>query len=340
MSALITKQEREIKTSNILLCMFIIAHHVLHMTMQELPADITWMITDCIYNILSVGIYGAILLVGLSLTYSYKSDQSGKLHFQRAKNAVMPYIIAVFFYWIVLFIFGETELNPSLLVLHIISGNLTTHFFLPIAIIQFIILLPIIYKILTKWKPGIVLAIALALNVASIVLSEEYKFLNSVFVNYLYVFVIGAYAGLNYSNFKEFLSRRFKVIALIYILVTVILESFVYTLEIETQYKTYLQIVNLIFHPLATMFWISLCLKITNRIADRKPSGFFTLVSESTYHIYLWYAIFLLIANTYINNSETVTAIAGFAIRCLVTVLAVALVIIIRYFTLKNKKED
>ena len=335
MSVPVTNQERKIKAANILMCVFIVVHHVLHMTIQEIPPDIIWKITDCIYDILSIGITGAVLICGVYLAHSYGPDESRSRHIKCIKSAFLPYLVAVCVYWVILFIFGESEMNPRLLVIHIISGNLTTHFFLPIMIVQFIILFPLISKVFAKFNIYLIMAVALLINGVSVLISGMFEFLNPLFTNYLYVFLLGSYIGMNFNKFEDFAASKFKIICTLFILITVLLEFLVYPLGAE--FKSLLQLVKLIFYPFAAVFWMALCIKLTPEEEPEKVSAFYSVISGSTYYIYLWYAIFLLITNMYIHQSETVSVVAGFAIRSAVTAFGVGLIIFVRY--LINRKQ-
>ncbi|WNQ12419.1 acyltransferase [Paenibacillus aurantius] len=158
-----------------------------------------------------------LLLSGVVLFYRYSDKWSGRealaFYGKRIKFVVIPYLIWSFFYyiynqWIVHYSFADVKLDGWDFLKKLQWADTSYHLYFIIIIVQLYLLFPVLMT-LVRWRPVIgryLIVIGLAVQVGYFLYHfyvHPFEHRASLWFNYIAVFCVGGYMGLNYEKIRQ-----------------------------------------------------------------------------------------------------------------------------------------
>lgn len=279
----------EICFLNVLLCIFVVLIHLF--TAEILKNNILFYIQKMMF----FSIFGFVFLSAEKM-FIQKTKTWYEYIKSCFKKIILPYIAAVTVYFIVLRILGYLNDTINTLPYYIVSGTLSAQFYFIPMIVQFYALLPALRRLINRFPAKHVISIAFVLNVLAVIFLYKYSFFNKLFVRYLFCYILGAYAGINYDKFINLIKKNVPAISAVYV--------FLQLIDFYNKLQIVHQLLTVVYMPSAILFYYMISLYITQkfRISENK---IFRLIDSVTYQIYLWHILAIISAD---RISEVITA--------------------------------
>lgn len=324
------KQKKlEISFMNVILCMLVIFIHVSSVPVTSYIKS-SWQYAAVMIpqRLSSFAVQGFIFLSGLKL-FINKADSINykKFYFQRFKNILMPYVLWVVIYYFYFLKIGYINFSVKSLIRYIFVGELVSHFYFIIIIVQFYLLVPLWMALIKKASPSIVLLISLLITIISKeafpdilnMLFPGYKpvFIGNAFTTFLIYWVAGCYVGLNYERFKEIIRKKIKPISILFAVISLCEAVFCYISFTGIRYIGWLENLHALYCISAILFLYTICLYISERCKSVNPIIYKT--DEASYLIYLSHILLIFVVNGALSRLNITSITVGYLIRIAVT---------------------
>ncbi len=329
----------ELSIMNILLCLLVIFIHTSADAVVSYPAGAPSHLAVFIpWWIAGMAVYGFIFLSGLKLClHSGKKFHLGRFYWGRVKTILLPYAVWVLIYFFAFHLFKGTPLSPKALIGGFLTGNITSHLYFIVVILQFYLLAPLWRWCVKKIHPLIALPIALflmqlfRLRLPGL-LPFEFPFFDRVFPSYLLFWLGGCYAGAYYEKFKSWIAGHPWICSGAFIIATAA-DLFVgITNTVGNRYLPVHEESHLLFLAAAIPF--SYLLGIKGSALYQKKG--IALLDRSSFAIYLSHLLVMeLIANKAILWFGIQSTALAFGLRTLLTV-GITLPLCMGYTALKK----
>lgn len=157
----------EISVLNVLFCLMVIFIHITSYTIAALDAaSPTVKVLHAFWRLCSCAVYGFIFLSGVKLFLKEDKDFSlKKFYVSRLKKIVLPYVVAVIFYYLFEISRGYYEFSFKELGFFLLSGKIECHLYFVVIIIQFYLLMPLWQKLVSLKNKPLLLTGAFLLNI-------------------------------------------------------------------------------------------------------------------------------------------------------------------------------
>lgn len=347
------KRKTEISLFNALLCMVVVLIHLMSAPMQQLTFETP--LYKCflvVWRLCSFVVQAFIFLSAMKTFLGGRSEPYGTFLLKRIRTVVLPYIAAVFIYYI--YFVNIEEYFPfewSEYAGYVVRGDMAAQFYFIIVIVQFYLLYPLWKLMKDKLKPAAVLIGAVVIN--TVLGLYSYYWLDKLFNGYVFTFgdrlfttyimywTGGMYAGLYYDRFVEFLSKWRKLLGAAFALTAVLDVCTLFMQKLGIIAPLHLDMVHALYSISAILFGMSLMYKIR----DKRIIGA-AVVDRASYYIYLFHVLFIfwldkVIMPVIAESTGLSSTTAEFALRALMTyVLCIALALLhafIRSITAKIK---
>ena len=291
----------EISLLNVFFCFMVLTIHTLSAGIVGLEKT-SWQFMSVYlpWNICSVAVYGFLFLSGLKLFLKFDRPFSVKeFYIRRASKIIVPYVVAVTVYYLVFCCIGAYKLGLIEWVKFICLGNVASHFYFVVALVQFYLLMPLWRKIVASWSMPIVLGGALAVNVlfwssanAVVNLGVINHFTDRIFVSYLFYWLLGCYLGRYYEKFLEVLENNKLLISLCFAVAALGFLHFYYHAVYGGLAFQYVDLWKHFYLVSAITFFFMLANQLKNQTFAQKK--WFVFFDRQSYNIYLWHMFFLL----------------------------------------------
>ena len=271
---------------NMLLCISVLVIHLSAAPATTLIYGSIWHIT--VYSVnraLSYAVPGFIFLCGFKLFYGYADKDINILRFYlgRAKKVVLPYIIAVFVFFVYYRFMGWASISG--LPEYIFLGTLASHFYYIVIAVQFYLLFPILKKLFLR-APIIFCTVSLIVNLFYRNL-VYFKYSDRFILTYIFYFALGMLAA------KYRLHDRAKRVLLFTLPLFVIFGA----VHIYRQYLVYggvssyhfLGQSEIVYSTLAILLIFSLCALVADK--SKKICGIASSFERVSYNIYLYHLL-------------------------------------------------
>ncbi len=332
-------RKNEISVLNVLFCMIVIFIHIISYAVSDFPTGtVRYSVVMLMWRLSSFVVQGFIMLSGVKLFLNKKEDLPyNKYLFQRLKGIVLPYTLCFFIYYICYMIeFGYT-FDVSFILENFFTGNLASHFYFIVIIVQFDLLFPLWRKIVYKYSPVIIIPFASAFSflmeiafpqMLKLILPQvEFLYNDRLFTTYMVYWLIGCYIGKNYDEFKNILKSNISLIRILGIFSTLLMLLFSYVAYNGIAAVSYLNIIHDIYVLSICLLLYAEAFNIPDNIC-KKVSSILSLIDKSSFFIYLYHMLVLLIANKVIASLGIYSHICAFFIRCLIVYTVTPLVCI------------
>lgn len=210
----------ELSWLNVLFCLLVVFIHVAAHPVSTLDKT-SWqyLLVLIPQRLAFVSVPGFFLLSGVKLFL--REDKPAPLlpyYVKRGKTVLLPYLIAVAVYYLYFVWRGYFSFSLGDLVRYWLLGNVSSHFYFVVALIQFILLVPLWRFVVRRYDPVLVLPFSLGLSwlcarhlgsfLALLVPGLEFPYSDRVCFTYLIYYLAGCYIGKNYDGFLRLLERN------------------------------------------------------------------------------------------------------------------------------------
>jgi membrane-bound acyltransferase YfiQ involved in biofilm formation len=296
------KRKFEISYINILLCLGVIAIHVLSEPINMLErTSASFVLSFIPWRMLTCAVPGFIFLSGLKLSLKPVKNW-GKFYWRRFTSVIVAYLIWMPVYYFFSYKLGYYEsvgLKHFFTVLF--DGTSTAHFYFIVVIVQFYLLHPL-WQALTRLPAIPVLVIAFFVTAYSqiwlpVVFDNNgiVPFLTNdrLLTNYLLYYILGCYIGRNYDKFINTL-HRFRILVYVpFICLAVTDLFFSYRVFAYREINLWIYYVNMAYCSFAILSLLAMCGAVAKKYS---PSGFVVCLDKASYYIYLTHLLVLMIA--------------------------------------------
>ena len=164
------ERKGELSVLNVILALLVIFIHISSNPVSVLDkTQLPYMIVLTLWRLSQFVVQGFIFLSGLKMFLNKGDDFNyKKFYVSRFKNIVIPYILWVIIYYVYFWHHGyflPDQNHASELAKYVLKGNLVSHFYFVVTIVQFYALAPVWVFVARKTKPVLSIAASLVITV-------------------------------------------------------------------------------------------------------------------------------------------------------------------------------
>lgn len=312
------QRKNELSFLNIIFCLLVIFIHVSSAPVTGLSKE-SWQYAAIFipWRLSAFVVQGFIFLSGLKMYL--KEDTKSYPAFLKNKftKIICPYIFAVIIFYAYFLSRNYFGFSFKDLFGYIMKGDLVSHFYFVIVIVQFYLLKPVWSFLVNKTSPKITVIASIIVMFVCKYAFWEFQYNDRIFTTYLAYWVMGCYAGrcyesllLHIRNYKMIYISQFIIVAAVEAMVSY--REFVYGGMILLEELHFIYCVSAIFAVLS----------IATLIADIAMSKkLFKKIDNASYYIYLSHPIFIFITNEILRAYMINDLATGFVIRFIITYL-------------------
>ncbi len=327
-------RKTEISFANVVLCMLVIFIHITSApvvglrngTLQHILFFVPWRLSAFV-------VQGFIFLSAVKVGMSKKTVGYIGYCISRLRAVIIPYLAAVVIFYIYFVRHGYFEFSFRDLVLYAVKGDLSSHFYFVIAIVQFYLLKPLwqwMIKAVPFWIAVVVSAVVM---IGSKVALVNFNYADRLFTTYILYWVLGCYAGKNLDAAKVFLSRYTAAISAVFLGFAVINSVLSYVSRFNPINFNILENLHMLYALSAIAF--VMCMGV--RFGDKVMSiGALKKIDGASYYIYLIHPLIIISVNDYMARWGITSTEYTFAIRA-ITTYGLSIIICVIYNELKRK---
>lgn len=217
----VSERRSELSWQNLAFCGMVLLIHCSSQPVSVLRTD-SWQfaLIFLVQKLCFVSVYGFFLLSGIKLTLPRGPRVGVWAYYKRRFRSIfLPYLLAVLIYY-VWFCVALGYWKPSLadFLGYLIRGDLASPFYFVIALIQLILLTPLLRYVAEHVSPALSLPLALAISWMSELYFEQFlqlfnpdltfAYSDRVFPTYLFYYLAGCYIGRYYESFLAALRKN------------------------------------------------------------------------------------------------------------------------------------
>ena len=146
----------------------------------------------------------------------------------------------------------------------------------------------------------------------------------------------GFFAGKNREEVSDFVKTDFVKILFFYVISLIITESIsiIYAFSSNVPVVVMKQIATGIYTPVAVIFIMALCMKLSQKDFCKQKS--FTVLKKTEYHMFLWHLLPIEVCSLALIDSEIIPKLGGVLIKTVSTILVLLIVYWIFYVKERN----
>lgn len=331
------KRLPELSWLNIAFCAAVVWIHALSYPAAHL-AHGSWQFTlvYSIQQISFVAVYGFFFLSGLKLTlFQSSASSTTTLWAKRSKTLLLPYILAaaVYYGW---FTIIRRYFPPSLFDFfgYLIRGDLSAPFYFLVALIQFILLAPLLLRLMERFSPVLIIPAAILISLLSsmylndilqmFIPEASFPYSDRIFATYLVYYLSGCCAGRQYSEFLRILEKNKSLITSTTVICGAVKILLCWYSTVTQKAVPFYSITSMLFHLSA----ILTCFHIAVRLPQSLPR-WLTKIDRASFLIYLYHSLALLAIDEVLRKLGITKISVVFILRALFTFIAAPLACII-----------
>lgn len=327
------QKKNELSFLNIIFCLLVIFIHISSEPVTALSKE-SWQyrVFFVPWRLSAFVVQGFIFLSGLKMFLINKNENYIKYCLSRFKKIVIPYVFSVvmfyaYFLWRNYFDFSIKDLMG-----YILKGDLVSHFYFVIIIVQFYILKPIWKAMLEKINPVVAIILSVVLMFFFKYALSWFIYNDRVFTSYLTYWVLGCYVGKYYDNLLSHI-KKYKSAYISQFSIFALAEGIISYIQFAHGGMILIEELHFVYCISAILFTLAISTGFCHKIMS------FKLVQKTdnaSYYIYLIHPLFIFIVDGMLHNLQINDIGTAFVIRGIVTyVMSVFLSVI--YLEMKGK---
>lgn len=326
------RRKNELSFLNIIFCLLVILIHVLSSPVTGLTKG-TWQYCAVFipWRLSAFVVQGFIFLSGLKMFLTKKEENYFKYCWSRFVKIVFPYVamVAVFYaYFISHQYFG---FSISDLWAYIIKGDLVSHFYFVIIIVQFYLLKPLWKIMIEKVLPVVAVIFSVFVMFFFKNLLSEFLYNDRILTSYLTYWVLGCYVGANFEGFSQHI-RKYKLVYIFQFIIIALVETIVSYKHFVVGGIKFLEELHFVYCISAIFCMYAIATVIGDKVMNFKLAR---KVDNASYYIYLIHPLFIFITDDKLYQRGVQDIGTAFIVRFLVTYV-LAIVISVVYLELKG----
>ena len=214
------EKRREIDFANVFLCLLVMLIHILSKAVSAL--DRTSLQFAAVYipsRLSSFVVQGFIFLSAVKYFMRYKDGGFDYVGFIKArlKTIVIPYILWNIIYYFALMPLGYFIFDMGELIKYIFLGNMISHFYFVVIIVQFYVLMPFWLWIVKKIKPSALIPVsAVIMIIFGQYAFADFVYNDRIFLKYIFYWICGCYVGSYYEKVIMWIKKYSKYIIAVF----------------------------------------------------------------------------------------------------------------------------
>lgn len=289
----------ELSLLNVLFCLLVVLIHVLSHPVSTLDRS-SWqfLIVLIPQRLAFAAVSGFFVLSGVKLCLTSDQDFSLTRYYKRRVSTLLvPYMAAIAVYYAYFIWQGYYTFSMEDLCRYWLIGDLSAHFYFVVALIQFVVLVPLWRFAVRKYDAVLVLPFALGLSwlcarylgsfLALVKPGLEFPYSDRIFATYLIYYLAGCYMGRNYQRFLELLERNKTLIWGLFAVFTAGDAIFSALLFSGRASVPFLEEIHIGYQMSAILF----CFQLAAQWKDRPLPRPFVELDSVSYLIYLYHCL-------------------------------------------------
>ena len=333
-------KKTEIDFLNTLFCLMVIFIHVISAPVTELDkSSAVYFAVFAPWRLSAFVVQGFIFLSGMKLFLNFNPEKRVdyvKYYRLRFGKIVLPYIICVCIYYLYFLRNGYfTGASARELILYIIKGDLVSHYYFVIIIIQFYLLRPLWELMLRRISAAAALIVSLAVTILLPRIFGGFAYNDRIFTTYLIYWTGGCFAGAYYERFTSLLKKNFAAVTTVFAVVTVCEAVFSFAGMTGRARLPFLEELHVLYCISAIIFIYDAALRIGSVFMRSK---ILRKINEASYYIYLIHCLFIYIINGFMERMGRLSTAEEFFIRAAFTYIVSSAICIIYLHIKKETK--
>lgn len=319
------KRMFELSFMNVLLCLLVVFIHVSSEAVINLQKQSFQFFAVSSFNrAIAFVVQGFIFLSALKLIKFSNNFSAKRFYLGRARTIVLPYMLWVVIYYIYFMRNGYFTFSLCDLAGYVLVGDLVSHFYFIVLIVQFYALAPLWLALSGRMNAFSLIALGGAASLAASfapkflsVISVDFPYTDRVFVTYMIYWMLGCAAGKDYDKFKSALMSHRGAVYFTFASLCVADVAFYQRTVTGGGVFVFAEQLHILYCTAAILavFPLSCSVKEFDGKSGR-IRAFFATLDMSTYNIYLSHCLVIFICNDYMNRFGIVSLAKRYALRC------------------------
>ncbi len=332
-----SSKKSEVDYLNMLFCLLVICIHLLAPAISQLNKDSWQYITLFIpWRLASFVVPGFIMLSGIKIFHKYTLTPLKYWVFIKGRilKILVPYSIAVTTYYSYFIHKGDLLFDVSEWLEYLLLGNLVSHFYFVVIIMQFYLLLPFFINYLKRYSPIFVIPLSIFITLLFKTYlptmlnlcypSAPFAYNDRVFTSYLMYWVIGCYIGLYSESFKALVIKHKNLLlrqVLCFALCELILGIMQFSRGIYIPFLESIHVMYILTSILA-LFAIAQALP-----AHWVATPILSTLNRCSYTVYLFHCLFIFIMNDWLYRHSINDVATALLLRSLGVCLMISMML-------------
>ena len=298
----------EITVFSVFLAMLVVFIHICSFPLTLADKDsLAYALIFVPWRLSAFVVQGFVFLSAMKLFMKKDLKPLGLYYKERFFKILPPYAAAFLIFYIYFLVNNYFSFDPAAMAKQFFIGNLVSHFYFIIIILQFYLLRPLWEKLLTR-NPFCLIPVSFLITVLSAQYFNEilsffipgasFAYADRLFTTYLFFWICGAYAGLTYESFKSLIKKYGRYITLLFLALAGF-NSYLALLRFKLGVSFSLLEP---LHALYAIFAILFFMLAATRISGLKAAScrLLRLLGNSAFEIYLIHPLFIFILKDYV----------------------------------------
>lgn len=327
-------RKNELSLLNIIFCLLVIFIHVASAPVTNLDkGSLQYAAIFVPWRLSAFVVQGFIFLSGLKMFLGARKRVDYKKYYvKRARKIVIPYVFAVILFYAYFLRRQYYEFSIKELLGYIVKGDLVSHFYFVVIIVQFYLLRPLWESMLERVQPKLAVILSIPVMLLCKYLFRNFAYNDRVFTTYLFYWMCGCYAGAEYERFVVWIDKHRGYLAAGFFAAAII-EAVASYAQFTGGGVPFIEELHFIYCVAAIAFAAALSLMLKEKIMGIE---LFKKIDGVSYYIYLIHPIFIFISDQYFENVGISDIGSEFLIRTAITYVG-AISVCIAYSEIKKK---
>ncbi len=292
------EKRREIDFVNVVLCVLVMLIHILSRAVSALDrTSAQFAVVFIPSRLASFVVQGFIFLSAMKYFMRYSDGRLdyGKFLGSRIKTIILPYILWNIIYYLALIPLGYFIFDPAELMKYMLLGNMISHFYFVVVIVQFYLLMPVWIWLVDKISGKALIPVSLAVMIIfGQYLCVNFVYNDRIFLKYIFYWICGCYAGKYFDKFFAFIKKYSKALTVIFLAAAISDGLLTWINSAGIRYIPCLENIHIFYCSAAIFFVFTVAVWKSAGFVDNR---FFGVINRQSYYIYLSHCLFLYYAD-------------------------------------------